>query len=667
MKKIIILILLVLSGSSLLAEEIQWASFVHSFSSQLTTSKYSAGQILNYPSVMPGYGESECAWTPLPKKNNALEWIIVEFSDPIFVQQIAIHENLNSGALSTVIIYDSLGNKHNVYKSLSIPRTPLKGRMNHIFIDRTEFRVFGVKLTYNIPYIYKAIQVDAVAIADTREPVIPKINLADDYSFVNEPEKLGANVNSKFDEIAPVISPDGSTLYFTRMFHPDNVGKDKNQDIWLSKIKNGKFERAELLPGLINNQKNNFIISVTPDGNKIMIGNTYNKDGSMGKGFSFAKYSGVDWGFPEKIEIADYYNQVSGTSSCLANNGKVILVSLQRKDGYGLHDIFATFLQKDGTWSKPSNLGKTINTAGDEATPFLAADNKTLYFASDGHCGYGRIDIFATRRLDDTWQNWSKTINIGQPLNSDKTEGFFSITASGDYAYFSRSAGKDKMADIYRIKLPESLKPESVVLVSGRVFNQKTMEPVEAKIIYETLADGKEIGIAYSNPQTGEYKIVLPGGQKYGFLAEAKGFIAVNENIDLVELANYGEINKDLYLVPIEIGQTIRMNNIFFDTGEYELLANSYSELKRIIKLLKQQPNIKIQINGHTDDIGSSSNNMTLSKKRAYAVSYYLAEKGCDKSRLAIKGFGETKPVVKNTSAENRQQNRRVEFVILED
>lgn len=665
MKKLF-LILLIFTSVAATAKDIQWASGVHSFSSQIHTSSYSVGQILGYPNVMPDFGQSACSWTPKQSKQDKMEWVILEFEESIHIQQIAINENFNSGALLGVYLYDSTETRHEVFRSLGIPRQPLPGRMNHIMINRTQYRCKKLKLVYKIPYNYKMIQVDAVAIADTQEKIFPKINLAKDFEFNYNPEQLPATVNSEYDELAPIISPDGKTLFFTRMYHPNNIGPNKQQDVWYSEIVGGEFTEAKLLSGFVNNQFNNFIISVTPDGNQMMVGNTYNADGSMGSGFSFSKFDGAMWGLPESIEIDDYYNLAKGTSSCLANNGKVLLVALERKDSYGFRDIFACFLKEDGTWTKPLNLGNEINTAGTEGSPFLAADNKTLYYATDSRPGYGQIDIFISKRLDDSWQNWSEPMNLGPTLNTETVESFFSITASGNFAYFSRNEEDSPFQDIYRIQLPESLKPESVVLVSGKVFNQKTNEPLEAKIIYETLDDGKEAGVAYSNPQTGEYKIVLPGGYKYGFLAEARGFIAVNENVDLTKLTYYDEIQKDLYLVPIEIGQTVRLNNIFFETGKYELLTDSYSELNRVIKLLKDYPELRIQINGHTDDVGNYSSNMTLSKKRAHSVANYLQEKGCEKKRLKVKGFGESKPVVPNTSDENRQQNRRVEFLILE-
>ena len=272
--------------------------------------------------------------------------------------------------------------------------------------------------------------------------------------------------------------------------------------------------------------------------------------------------------------------------------------------------------------------------------------------------------MFVSRRLDSTWTNSSEPVNLGPQLNTSGWDAYYTIPASGEYAYFVSTTNSYGQEDIFRVKLPESLKPKPVVLISGRVLDANN-NPVDAKIIYETLPNGKEAGIARSDPKTGEYKIALPAGAKYGFLAEAQGFIAINENLDLQNIKYYREITRDLHLVPIEQGQTIRINNIFFEFGKYELLEDSYAELNRIVGFLKDNPNISIQINGHTDNVGIPKSNLILSKKRAEAVEDYLISKGINNTRLNVKGYGQTKPIEKNNTEEGRSRTRRVEFVIL--
>jgi outer membrane protein OmpA-like peptidoglycan-associated protein len=302
-------------------------------------------------------------------------------------------------------------------------------------------------------------------------------------------------------------------------------------------------------------------------------------------------------------------------------------------------------------------MGNVINSAGSEGTPFLAADGKTLFFSSSGHKGYGSFDVFVSRRLDDSWVNWSTPENLGPNINTWASQLGYFMSAKGDYAYLS-SGG-----DIHRIKNLAAVDP--VILLSGKVLNNVTKKPMGAQIKYYDLTENKELGIAVSDENTGEFKIVLQKGKKYSFLAEKNGFYAVSESMDLKDLKEYKEINRDLFLNPVEKGQAIRLNNLFFEVNKSVLMPESYAELDNLIRLLSNQPGLKIEINGHTDSDGSDELNLKLSEERAKSVVAYLVSKGVKNDRLTAKGFGETKPAVPNTSNENKAINRRVEFKIL--
>jgi outer membrane protein OmpA-like peptidoglycan-associated protein len=316
-------------------------------------------------------------------------------------------------------------------------------------------------------------------------------------------------------------------------------------------------------------------------------------------------------------------------------------------------------------------LGDKINTFADDFNPFLASDNKTLYYITSGKEGYGREDVWTTKRLDDTWLNWSEPKNLGPAINSSGREFAFSLTAKGDEAYMvsyeKTLSGYKGLGDIVKVRLSESAKPDPVVLVYGKVLNKKTNEPVQAKIEYFGLTDGKNYGNASTDPATGGYKIILPQGVNYGFKSSADVFISVSENLDLTNLKEYKEIEKNLYLVPVEVGQVIRLNNIFFDTGLATLRPESEAELKNLKKLLDENSNMSIEISGHTDNVGNDANNMKLSSDRAQAVVQWLLSNGIDASRLTSKGYGETKPVADNNTEEGKQLNRRVEFTIVKE
>jgi outer membrane protein OmpA-like peptidoglycan-associated protein len=222
-------------------------------------------------------------------------------------------------------------------------------------------------------------------------------------------------------------------------------------------------------------------------------------------------------------------------------------------------------------------------------------------------------------------------------------------------------------SDIVRVKLAEEVRPKPVVLISGKVYNAKTKEPMSANIEYENLADGSNAGVAVSSPANGEYRIVLPYGKNYGFMAYAEKFIAVSDNLDLTQVAEYKEIERDLYLVPLEVGSTIRLNNIFFDFGKATLRPESYPELDRLLGYMAQNSKMKIELSGHTDNVGSDDANLKLSDDRAKAVVEYLISKGVEVERVVAKGYGKTKPVGTNDTEEGRQLNRRVEFTILKN
>jgi outer membrane protein OmpA-like peptidoglycan-associated protein len=481
---------------------------------------------------------------------------------------------------------------------------------------------------------------------------------------LSRPEVLSTAVNTRYHEVLPVISPDGKNLFFSRKYSPDNTGGSSDPDeIWLSELdSNGLWKQARQIGLPINKSGPDHLGAVTPDGNTVLLGTAY--DGTLG--FSMSERTADGWGYPNTLDITNYYNLAHYIGGYyLTNDGKALLFSIQRRDSRGGLDLYASFLRPDGSWTEPMNLGTTLNTKQDEDAPFLAADGVTLYFSSRGHGGYGGNDVLMTRRLDNTWKKWSKPVNLGPTINSSEDESFFFIPASGDYAYFSSDRFSPGDMDIVRIGVPESARPRPVVLVAGRVLDQSTNRPVDARVVYETLADGKEIGVARTDPKTGVYKIALPSGTAYGFRAEADGFIAVSDNLDLTNLSAYSEQSRDLYLVPIELGQIVRLNNLFFDVGKATLRRESLPELNRMVSLMTANPMMTVEITGHTDNIGSDENNLLLSRNRADAVLNYLASHGVPATRVSSRGLGKSSPVASNDTEEGRQRNRRVEFRII--
>lgn len=494
-----------------------------------------------------------------------------------------------------------------------------------------------------------------------------QINLVDNSFKANKKENLGENVNSVASEFAPIISADGQILYLCVEFDKANIGPDHAQDIWYSTLNPDSTWSKRVNIGFpLNNETANGVSYVSPDNNTLLVDNHYDKLGNtIEEGFSLSTRIKTGWSIPVAMEIDNYYNKNKYYSVTYSPSGNILLMSIERDDTYGEKDLYVSFKKQDGSWTEPLNMGTDINTYGVEATPFLAADNTTLYFSTNARPGYGYYDIFMTRRMDDTWTKWSEPVNLGPSINTPGWDGYFTISASGDYAYLVSTENSLGYGDIFRVKVSEASRPKPVALIKGQVYNLKTSEFLEASITYFDLETNKEIGTAGSNPNNGTYQISLPAGHKYSYFAKKDGFFSVSENIDLLDMDAFTEITRDLYLAPIEVGQSIRLNNIFFEYDKADILGGSVYELDRLAAIMNENPNIVIQIAGHTDNAGSDAYNQKLSEDRARAVYMYIKSKNIGDDRVSSVGYGESRPIASNDTEEGRSLNRRVEFVII--
>lgn len=490
-------------------------------------------------------------------------------------------------------------------------------------------------------------------------------------------ENLGLSVNSDLPELRPTVSADGNLLFFICENHPANSKYNSvpnSQDIWFSERDSaGKWSSAIHLSYPLNTMQYNAVYWISPDNNKILIRGAFHQGAFMGKGVSLCKLeSNGNWSEPEMLVIKNYekYDRGRQSGATMLHDGRALLLYMTAEKGGSNNDIFVSFITADGTWTEPKSLGKTINLPDyDEMTPYMAADGESLYFSSNRPGGFGDNDIYLTKRLDKSWQKWSEPVNLGAPINTDQWDAFFTLDAGGEYAYLTNSVDTYGESDIVRVKLLEKEKPNPVVLVDGNVYNLKTKQPLSASLVYETLPDGTVAGNGESSAIDGSFKIVLPYDKNYSIRASADHFFAISENLNLDSLvkAGYREIHKDLYLAPIEIGQVVRLNNVFFDFDKWDLRPESYVELNRVVELMTNNPSIEIEMSAHTDSYGSDEYNFKLSDERARSVREYILSKGIDPKRIVSQGYGETKPVVPNDTDENRQLNRRVEFKILKD
>lgn len=492
-------------------------------------------------------------------------------------------------------------------------------------------------------------------------------------------ENVGWHVNSELPELRPTISADGNHLFFICQNHPLNTkyGSVKNsQDIWYSHRDTlGNWSDARHMGYPLNTYHYNAVYWISPDNNRILIRNAFVDGDYYGNGVSMcSRLPNGKWSKPEMLKIRNWakYDQGRQNGASMAQDGQTLLLYMSEERGSEDNDLYVSFALADGTWSEPKSLGKKINLKDyNEMTPYIAADGETLYFSSNRPGGAGDNDIWMSKRLDKTWRNWSDPVNLGAPINTADWDAFFTMDAGGEYAYMSSSQSEKGLgeSDIVRVKLLEKEKPLPVVLVTGNVFNSKTGAPVSASLVYETLPDGAVAGNGMSATGDGAFKIVLPYDKNYSIRATASTFFAQSENLNLDSLvkAGYKEIHKDLYLVPIEIGAVVRLNNVFFDFDKWNLRPESFIELDRVVKLLTENPSIEIEMSAHTDSRGADDYNFKLSDNRARSVMEYILSKGIAPGRITSKGYGETAPVSTNETDDGRQLNRRVEFTIVKN
>ena len=495
-----------------------------------------------------------------------------------------------------------------------------------------------------------------------------KIHVAANTISPFKKENLGKPVNSKHTEVSCLISHDGQLLLLNRDDHPGNLFPSaENDDVWVSDRLRDNWSAPRNVGAPINNSGNNYVISISPDRNTLLVSSIYGADGSsVGSGYSISHWNGTGWELPKTISIKDFVNDGEYGGGALSADGKVVIITLQDHRSKGANDLYFSFVQSDNSWTKPENMGEVINGFDHEYSPFLAADGKSLYFASRSHAGYGGADVFVSRRLDDTWKNWSKPLNLGRSVNTVGWDGNFSVEASGEWAYLTSYANSIGSGDIFRIRLKEEMKPDPVVIISGRVLDSKTGLPVEASISYRELRSDKNKGSAISDPKTGKYKIVLTEGYEYSFFAKNKNYISSRYNRDYSNIDAYEEIELDLFLTPIELDATVILNNVFFAPNKAVLLDKSKPELDRVVKLLKDNSSIEVEIGGHTNPSRATEQyHRDLSESRAVLIRDYLVGEGISSSRITAKGYGYNFPVERGLSANNKMKNMRVEFKIV--
>ncbi len=476
-----------------------------------------------------------------------------------------------------------------------------------------------------------------------------------DYVF--NPTNLGDSINTKDLEYFPSLTIDGKKLIFTERIN-------RNEDFYESDWVNGKWSKAFPLPGNINSSAfNEGAQNISQDG-KWLIFTGCNFPEGLGSCDLYISYLTKNgWSEPQNLG-RNVNSEFWESTPSLSPDKKDLYFSSNVPGGFGGKDIWVCHRNENGQWEEPLNLGPEINTPGDESTPFIHADNRTLYFNSNGHdCYSDKPDIFVTRKIANG--KWSKPENLGYPVNTIDDEGSLIVAADGKTAYYSSDRSDTKGGlDIYTFELRQDLRPLKTLWVKGKVFDAKTKEGLPSSV---ELTDVKtrEVVSKLQTDEDGNYLVTLPMGKDYAFNVKRKGYLFFSENYNISETSPDSTFQADIPLQPIEADAHIILKNVFFDSKKIELKPESVAELDNVVRFLNENPNVKIQISGYTDNVGKPEDNLKLSTGRAIAVVNYLLNKSVKNERLNFKGYGETNPVSNNNTEEGRALNRRTELKIL--
>lgn len=483
-----------------------------------------------------------------------------------------------------------------------------------------------------------------------------------------KPENVGDNINTKFDEYWPSLTADEDLLVFTRLVTKEKEVKLKRQeDFYYSQYQDSLWVPSKPLSTIINTPKNEGAQSITADG-KYMYFTACNRADTYGRcDIYYSVKEGDEWSVP--INLGKPVNSKAWEAQpSISADGQDLYFVSNRKSGKGKMDIWHSRLieiQANGKprWTQPDNL--SINTTNNEMSPFIHAGNRYLVFSSDGRTGMGAYDLFKTE-LDENMK-WNQVANMGYPINTYHDEIGLFITAKGDKAYFSSDRLEGKGKDIFCFDMPIELQPPSVSWLKGRVVDAKSKKPIYASLALIDLQNKDTISQVKSDRKNGSYLLCLPPGKEYLFSAKADAYLFYSDHFEMLDEKKKNDPQvRDIYLNRIEKGGEIVLRNVFFKLDSWEILPKSELELSGVFDLLVKNINLKIEIGGHTDNLGTEKYNILLSNKRAKAVCDYLIKLGIAKDRLLFKGYGASRPIASNHTEIGRSRNRRTEFKILE-
>lgn len=505
-------------------------------------------------------------------------------------------------------------------------------------------------------------------------------------------EKSFQNLNSSFDEQHPVMSPDGKTIYFTIANHTRNMGGKKDKgDIWQSVLLGDTWSAPIHTGELLNNKHYNAVAGISADGNTLYLLGHYETDGEVKtQGISLSTMKATGWSAPENITIPYFLNRTETISGHVNSQGNVFVFAGESYNTLGVEDIYVCVKNVNGKWSEPKNLGRNINTSFQEWSPWLSEDTQFLYFASNGRQGYGSFDIYYAERLDDTWAKWSAPVNMGAGVNSEGREQYYVPYPQQEIAIFTSTLNSDGYGDIKMYRPPKEvldslmkkateLPPDTVVKlieikrdkpiaadekkvrIWGKVVQAGSGDPISAHVNFHSDSNFQVV----AGPD-GIFSILIPSVDEYSVKVESPGFVGSFEKLD-IRTFEMKELEMNFKLQPIAIGATVNLKSVLFQQSTANLLDESFDELNMVVDFLKSNPNVEIELAGHTDNRGIQVHNMRLSRERVDKVKDYIVSKGIEPKRISGKGYGGIKPIADNDAEATRRLNRRVEFTIIKN
>ncbi|MBP7809659.1 MAG: PD40 domain-containing protein [Bacteroidia bacterium] len=489
-----------------------------------------------------------------------------------------------------------------------------------------------------------------------------------------KPVNMGPGVNTNFAEYFPSITADGKQFLFTREIVLSEMSRQ--EDFYLSKKENTNSEWKDAMPVVgVNTMGNEGAPSISADGNFMFFASCMEQSGDYGspdrKGYGscdifYSQKRDGKWTKP--VNIGPTVNTANWeTQPSFSSDGKTLYFvrGLISRGAIKEQDIYMSVIGADGKFGAPVKLSDKINTPEQEESVFIHPDNQTLYFSSAGHPGMGGLDIFMSRRQPDG--SWGEAINLGYPINTYATDNSLLVDPAGKLAYFaSDRAGGFGALDIYQFELPEDVRPEKLTYVKGKTYNAKTKIPLSAKFELIDLETQQSVTESYSD-NAGQFLVTLTGNKNYIVNVSKDGYLFYSDNFSLK--GKETDFNKpyllDIPLQPIDTGSVVELKNVFFDVDKWELKPESKAELDKLVFFLNKNPSVKIELGGHTDNSGKKEWNKTLSTNRAKSVYDYILTNGkIAATRLSFKGYAETKPKVPNDTPENKAKNRRTEFKV---